>query len=95
MEPTDDREEGLFREALQRASGPEREAFLEQACAGHEALRGRLPVLLHAREPPDPFLEPLVASLGGATVLLLPDEGLGQRRCAASSTMKRQFKSAE
>jgi hypothetical protein len=33
MKPADDREEALFREALQRAKGPEGEAFLNQACA--------------------------------------------------------------
>ncbi len=32
MKPADDREEVLFREALKRASGPEREAFLDGAC---------------------------------------------------------------
>jgi hypothetical protein len=37
MKPADEREEVLFREALQRAIGPEREAFLDQACGGNAA----------------------------------------------------------
>jgi len=34
MNPADDREDSLFWEALERAKGPEREAYLDQACAG-------------------------------------------------------------
>ena len=34
MKPADDREEILFWEALERAKGPEREAYLDGACAG-------------------------------------------------------------
>jgi eukaryotic-like serine/threonine-protein kinase len=77
MKPVDDREEVLFREALQRPVGPEREAYLDQACAGKEALRRRLAALLQAHENPDPFLEPLAAPPGGPTVLLPPEEGPG------------------
>ncbi len=77
MKPADDREEVLFREALQRAKGPEREAFLDQACAGDQGLRGRLQALLQAHENPDSFLEPHVAAPGGATLLLPPEEGPG------------------
>jgi eukaryotic-like serine/threonine-protein kinase len=58
MRPADNMEEVLFREARQRAKGPEREAYLDEACAGNEALRGRLAALLQAHESPDPFLEP-------------------------------------
>ena len=39
MSPADDREAVLFWEALERAKGPEREAYLDRACAGNEALR--------------------------------------------------------
>ena len=70
MNAADDREEALFREALQRASGPERENFLNQACAGNPALRGRLEALLQAHESADPFLEPLAAAPDNATVRL-------------------------
>src|ERR1035437_2521043 len=65
MNPADDREEVLFWEALERAKGPEREAYLDQACAGNEALRRRLAALLQADESPDPVLEPQVGDLLG------------------------------
>ena len=58
MKPADEREGVLFREALNRAKGPEREAFLNQACAGTGSLRARLAALLQAHESPDPFLGP-------------------------------------
>ena len=58
MNTVDDREEVLFREALQRPKAPERDAFLDQACAGNPALRARLGALLRPHENPDPFLEP-------------------------------------
>ena len=77
MKPADDREEVLFREALKRASGPEREAFLDQACAGDQTLRARLQALIEAHGSPDPFLEPQAAPPGSATVLLPPEEGPG------------------
>ena len=67
MKPADDREEVLFWEALERAKGPEREAYLDQACAGNEALRRRVSALLRADESPDPFLEPQVGDLLGQT----------------------------
>jgi WD40 repeat protein len=35
MEPSDDREAALFREALQRAEGAERKAFLDGTCLGN------------------------------------------------------------
>jgi eukaryotic-like serine/threonine-protein kinase len=77
MEPADDREESIFREALQRAKGPEREAFLSQACAGNAALHARLQALLQAHESPDPLLEPLGRLPHNATVVLPPVEGVG------------------
>src|SRR5579864_649976 len=67
MKPADTREEVLFWEALERAKGPEREAYLDEACAGNEALRRRLSALLRAEESPDPFLEPQIADLLGQT----------------------------
>ncbi len=65
MKPADKSEEVLFREARQRPKGPEREAYLDQACAGNVALRRRLAALLQADESPDPFLEPPVGDLLG------------------------------
>jgi hypothetical protein len=63
MKPVDDREEVLFRKALQRARAAEGEAFLNQGCAGKEAFRRTLEALLHAQESLDPALEPQVADL--------------------------------
>ncbi len=77
MKPVDNREEVLFREALQRPKGPEREAFLDGACAGNQALRARLEAILQANESADPFLEPQGAPPGDATVLAPPQEGPG------------------
>src|SRR5690349_8160740 len=70
MKPVDDREQVLFRKAIQRPQGPEREAFLDQACAGEPVLRVRLGALVQAHEDSAPFLE-------GATLALPPDEGPG------------------
>ena len=77
MKPPEDNEIVLFREALQRAKGPEREAFLDQACAGEEALRGKLEALLQAHESPGPFLEPQATPTADATVALAVEEGPG------------------
>jgi tRNA A-37 threonylcarbamoyl transferase component Bud32 len=77
MKPADNREEVLFREALGRAKGSEREAFLHQACAGDEALRGKLEALLQAHESADPPLEPQAAAPATETVLVPPEEGPG------------------
>ena len=79
MKPADDREEVIFREALQRAKGPEREAFLDQACAGNKALRSRLEALLQAHESPDPFLEPHAVPAGNTTVRLPVTEKAGDK----------------
>jgi WD40 repeat protein/tRNA A-37 threonylcarbamoyl transferase component Bud32 len=77
MKPADDREEVLFREALQRASGPERKGFLDGVCRGDDALRARLEALLQSDESAKPFLDPQAASAAAATVLLPPEEGPG------------------
>ncbi len=77
MNPADDREVALFREALQRVAGPERQAFLDQACAGDPALRSWLEALLQAHESAGPFLEPLAAPQGTGTVVVHPEEGPG------------------
>jgi hypothetical protein len=77
MKPADDREEAIFRGALQRAKCPEREAFPDTACAGNEALRGRLEALLQAHDSPDPFLRAPKALRGSKTVRLPLEEGPG------------------
>ena len=45
-------EESLFAAALERATAAEREAFLDEACAGDVALRERVDRLLAADEKP-------------------------------------------
>jgi WD40 repeat protein/serine/threonine protein kinase len=77
MKPADEREEVLFREALKRASGPERKGFLDGVCRGDDALRARLEALLQAHESPEPSLEPQAAPAAASTVLLPPEEGPG------------------
>jgi hypothetical protein len=77
MQPADDREEGLLREALQRPKGAERQAFLNGVCLGNQALRGRLEALLQGHEGPDPLLESPTVPEGSATVLFPPEEGPG------------------
>ena len=52
MKAENNREDCLFREALKRATGPERQAFLDGACMGDQALRARLEALLLAHENP-------------------------------------------
>ena len=79
MRPAADREEALFREALQRPEGPERDAFLNQACAGDQALRSRLEALLEAHESPDLFLEPQAVPPGNTTVRLPVTEKAGDK----------------
>ena len=77
MKPADEREEVLFREAIKRAKGAERQAFLDGACAGDQALRTRLEGLLQAHESPEPFLEAQAATPDSATVVLPPEKGPG------------------
>jgi len=74
MKPADNREDVLFREGRQRPKGPEREAYLDQAYAGNDALRNRLAALLQADESPHPYLEPQVGDLlGHSTARSAPD----------------------
>ena len=50
MKPANEREEVLFREALRKCAGPERNAFLGELCRGDDPLRARLEALLRAHE---------------------------------------------
>jgi len=79
VKPADDREEAVFLEALERPRGPERDAFLDQACAGDPPLRERLEALLQAHETSDLFLEPLAAPPDSVTgpPASPPEEGPG------------------
>src|SRR4029434_504938 len=79
--PSAQREEALFRAALEQEAGPARAAFLDQACAGEPALRERLDSLLQAHESVEPFLEPVVEREQPRTIRLEPaeEEGVGTR----------------
>ncbi len=46
----------LFCEALERPGGPEREAYLEDACRGNQALKAGVEELLAAHDQADRFL---------------------------------------
>jgi hypothetical protein len=58
MTPRNEKEEGLFDQASQKPPGPEREAFLDQACGADKVLRQRLQALLQAHDNPATKLEP-------------------------------------
>lgn len=53
MALSSDREEALFRAAVELGPGTARQVFLDQACAGEAALRQRLDALLAAHDAPD------------------------------------------
>src|SRR5205807_7079713 len=87
-------EESLFIEALETSDPVERAAFLERACAGDTALRGRLERLLAQHEGAGSFLghpvvtPPQTASLANdgadptrAVPLARPGEGPGAVIC--------------
>jgi len=74
MKPAEDREVVLFREALQRAEGPEREAFLDGACLGNPQRRALLEALLQAEESHEPVPGSLMPPPGNATVVVAPEE---------------------
>src|SRR5262245_32767645 len=50
-------EESIFIAALEKEDAAERAAFLDQACAGDEALRQRIERLLRRHEQPDSLLD--------------------------------------
>src|SRR5262249_28884986 len=81
MTPANDGEERLFRQALERAVGPERQAFLTQACAQDPALRQRLHALLEAHLSADTLMETDTPGDPKSIVRLgVPDEeGVGSR----------------
>ncbi len=77
MKPADEREEVIFREALKRASRPEREAFLDGACVGNPALRARLDALLESPAGSETVVDPPAAPIAAATALAPVNEGPG------------------
>lgn len=58
MTSPEEREEEIFREAMQRAAGAERESYLVQVCAGDAALLARMRELLALEDDATSFLEP-------------------------------------
>src|SRR5438093_445706 len=77
--PSQEREEALFRAAVELTPGATRRAFLDQACIGDPALRQRLKALLAAHEEPDGAL-PSQAETALEVELAdePPDEAVGQ-----------------
>jgi serine/threonine protein kinase len=69
--------EAVFEVAVQLARD-QREAYLDQACAGNPALRQRVAVLLKRHEQAEGFLEPVVAS-NKTIVLSIPTEKPGDK----------------
>src|SRR5262245_1145232 len=61
--------EDLFFAALQKGSAAERTAYLDDACAGQDALRRRVEALLAAHPQIGQFLERPVEEAGGVTEL--------------------------
>src|SRR5688572_12774986 len=83
MPSPQEREEALFRAAVELPPGVTRRAFLDQACAGDASLRQRLDALLAAHEAPEDSLATDAAARGKATIKLdFPeepaDEAVGQ-----------------
>jgi hypothetical protein len=84
MNPENEREERLFCGALEKMEGPERRAFLNQACGDDKELRQRLEALIQAHDNPGTSLEPEQAAVSGgvkATIRLSfpDDEAVGTR----------------
>jgi serine/threonine protein kinase len=81
MPSPQNREEALFRAAVELPPGAARLAFLEQACAGDPALRHRLEALLAAHDEPDELSPRAAPALVATLKLDLPDtedEAVGQ-----------------
>jgi len=84
MEPAPQREESLFQAAAQ-LNGPQRAAFLNEACHGDPALHHRLEARLAAQDDQNPFSEPrepkpapeLLKTIKLEVPAELGDEGIG------------------
>ena len=82
MPSPQEREEALFRAAVELPPGVARRAFLDQACAGDASLRQRLETLLAAHDEPEGSLA-TAAPAAKATMKVefpddQPDEAVGQ-----------------
>src|SRR5262245_9467325 len=62
----------IFSAALERPVGPERDAFLAQACAGDATLRQHVVALLAAHENASTFLDKAAGPLGPGGTRLVP-----------------------
>jgi hypothetical protein len=72
------REKEIFAAALDLPDAQQREAYLQEACAGDTELRQRVMALLRAHNDPDTFLEPApagtaIASPAAAATCRVPD----------------------
>jgi len=65
MKSGEKREDELFRDASRLTAGPERKAFLDQACKGNPVLRERMEALLQANDTPHSALECLIDRVPG------------------------------
>src|SRR5579862_3920809 len=81
MNPGDDREESLFRGALERPAGSERKVFLDEVCVGNEVLRARLEAMIQAAERREADVKPSYPQANNPTVRLSfpEDEAIGTR----------------
>jgi len=82
MKPTTDRKDtphvrSLFLEALDKTAGPERAAYLDQACGNNTELRARVETLLKAHAEAGRFLQPLSRSVGDRFETAALPEGPG------------------
>jgi eukaryotic-like serine/threonine-protein kinase len=75
--PNADRFIEIFHEAKVRLSGPERERFLNEVCAGDVELKSQVLALLQADQGAGDFLQPTVHS-GGFNVTEQPGDILGR-----------------
>ena len=64
MAESPNRQKEIFLKAMDLVSPEERAAFLDQACAGDDALRQRIEAMLKAHTASDSFLEKPAAAVG-------------------------------
>jgi serine/threonine protein kinase len=76
------REQSLFEEALPIADAAEREAFLQEACAGDAGLRARIAKLLDAHDHSDRFFSECVPDLAKAEGFSLAADSIGAGKIA-------------
>ena len=70
----------IFSAALERPAGPERDAFLAQACAGDAGLRQQVGALLAGHEEAATFLDKAAGPVGTSGNSHRSDHGEGRRQ---------------